>query len=111
MKMIFQQGQQVRHERFGLGTIELLRENTALIRFESSFEERPLSELEPVRSAQDALAEGNYDDLREVLARSQALAIRSINDSWGCSPLHVSTCCRISYGYVTACYGNGRYKS
>lgn len=83
MKMIFQQGQQVRHERFGLGTIELLRENTALIRFESSFEERPLSELEPVRSAQDALAEGNYDDLREVLARSQALAIRSINDSWG----------------------------
>lgn len=83
MKMTFQQGQQVRHERFGLGTIELLRENTALIRFESSFEERPLSELEPVRSAQDALAEGNYDDLREVLARSQALAIRSINDSWG----------------------------
>lgn len=83
MKMTFQQSQQVRHERFGLGTIELLRENTALIRFESSFEERPLSELEPVRSAQDALAEGNYDDLREVLARSQALAIRSINDSWG----------------------------
>jgi ERCC4-related helicase len=83
MTTVFQQGQQVRHERFGLGTIELLRESTALIRFESSFEERPLSELAPVRSAQDALVEGVYDDLREVLARSQALSIRSINDSWG----------------------------
>lgn len=83
MTTMFQQGQQVRHERFGLGTIELLRESTALIRFESSFEERPLSELAPVRSAQDALAEGVYDDLREVLARCQALSIRSINDSWG----------------------------
>lgn len=83
MTTIFKPGQQVRHERFGLGTIELLRESSALIRFESSFEERPLSELEPVRSANEALSEGVYDDLRQVLARCQALSIRSINDSWG----------------------------
>ena len=76
-------GSQVRHQRFGIGEVQLVRDGTALVRFESGFQERPVSELEPVKSAIDAISEGKFDNLREVIARCQALAIRSINDSWG----------------------------
>ena len=76
-------GSQVKHQRFGIGEVQLVRETTALVRFESGFEERPIAELEPVKDAMEAIAEGKFDNLREVLARCQALTIRSINDSWG----------------------------
>ena len=76
-------GSQVRHQRFGIGEVQLVRDGTALVRFESGFQERPISELEPVKSAIDAISEGKFDNLREVIARCQALAIRSINDCWG----------------------------
>ena len=76
-------GSQVRHQRFGIGEVQLVRDTTALVRFESGFEERPITELEPVKGALEAISEGKFDNLREVIARCQALAIRSINDSWG----------------------------
>lgn len=76
-------GSQVRHQRFGIGEVQLVRNGTALVRFESGFQERPVSEFEPVKNAIDAISEGKFDNLREVIARCQALAIRSINDCWG----------------------------
>ena len=76
-------GSQVRHQRFGVGEVQLVRDTTALVRFESGFEERPITELEPVKSVLEAISKGEFDNLREVIARCQALAIRSINDSWG----------------------------
>ena len=76
-------GSQVRHQRFGIGEVQLVRDKTALVRFESGYEERPISELEPVKGALEAISEGTFDNLREVIARCQSLAIRSINDSWG----------------------------
>lgn len=76
-------GNQVKHQRFGIGEVQLVRETTALVRFESGFEERPIAELELVKDAMEAISEGKFDNLREVLARCQALTIRSVNDSWG----------------------------
>ena len=77
------EGSLVKHPRFGIGEVQLVRGSTALVRFDSGFQERPLAELEPVKSAIDAISAGQFDNLREVVARCQALAIRSINDSWG----------------------------
>ncbi|MFF6013319.1 SNF2-related protein [Rahnella sp. R3(2024)] len=82
-EIILSAGSQVRHPRFGIGEVQLVRNGTALVRFESGFQERPVNELELVKSSIDAIAEGQFDNLREVIARCQALAIRSINDSWG----------------------------
>ncbi|PTP08505.1 helicase SNF2 [Vibrio splendidus] len=76
-------GSTVRHQRFGIGEVQLVRGDTALVRFEGGFEERPISELELVKTAIEVVSEGAPDNLREVIARCQALAIRSINDSWG----------------------------
>ncbi len=76
-------GSLVKHQRFGVGEVQLVRGETALVRFECGFEERPIEELEAIKSAAEAIADGKLDNLREVIARCQALTIRSINDSWG----------------------------
>ena len=76
-------GAKVSHEEFGIGSVEFDKGITALVRFESGIEECLISELKLLRGVHDALQEGSYDNLREVLARCQAMTIRSINDSWG----------------------------
>lgn len=79
----FSAGNQVKHAKYGVGEVQLVREQTALVRFESGFEERPLNEFTLIRDPLTALKEQQYDNLRDVLSKSQALTIRSINDSWG----------------------------
>jgi SNF2 family DNA or RNA helicase len=76
-------GSLIKHQRFGVGEVQLVRGETALVRFESGFEERPIEELEAIKTATEVIKNGKLDNLREVVARCQALTIRSINDSWG----------------------------
>ena len=81
--MAMNSGMSVVHQKFGPGTIELNKGLTALVRFDHGIEECLQSELDHIKSIDDALRNRSFDNPREVLARSQALAIRSVNDNWG----------------------------
>ncbi len=73
----------VRHPRHGEGRVVHDLGDTVIVRFGAALEQVERGELEAVRSLADALNEGVVDDPRAVLARAQALLIRSINDQWG----------------------------
>lgn len=90
----------VRHPRHGDGRVVHDLGDTIIVRFGAALEQVERGEVEVVRSLADALSEGKLDDPLAVLARAQALLIRSINDQWGF--LHVRGCsfCRISFGCV-----------
>lgn len=75
--------QPVRHPRHGEGRVVADLGATVVVRFDAGLEQVEASELELIRSFPTALAEGRLDDPLEVLARAQALAIRSVNDQWG----------------------------
>lgn len=76
-------GSLVSHEDFGSGVVEFDKGVSALIRFEHGIEDCLVTELSRLKSVQQSLDSENFDNLREVIAKSQALTIRSINDSWG----------------------------
>jgi hypothetical protein len=73
----------VRHPRHGEGRVVTDLGDTVIVRFGATLEQVERGELEVVRSLADALTEGVLDDPLAVLARAQALLIRSINDQWG----------------------------
>ena len=73
----------VRHPRHGEGRVVHDLGDTIIVRFGAALEQVERGELEVVRSLGDALTEGVLDDPLAVLARAQALLIRSINDQWG----------------------------
>ena len=73
----------VHHPRHGEGRVVHDLGNTIIARFGAALEQVERGELEVVRSLADALIEGIPDDPLAVLARAQALLIRSINDQWG----------------------------
>jgi ERCC4-related helicase len=75
--------QQVNHPKFGLGSVELDKGQTKLIRFAHGFEEVPSNELETRLSVREALASGHFSSPLETVLRAQAAAIQSINMSWG----------------------------
>lgn len=73
----------VRHPRHGDGRVVHDLGDTIIVRFGAALEQVERGEVEVVRSLADALTEGKLDDPLAVLARAQALLIRSINDQWG----------------------------
>ncbi|MBL4941615.1 MAG: DEAD/DEAH box helicase family protein [Colwellia sp.] len=79
----YQMGTLVYHVRFGSGTVEFNKGKTALVRFENGIEECLTDELVKLRGIREAVVSASYDNLRELVARCQAAAIRSINDNWG----------------------------
>jgi SNF2 family DNA or RNA helicase len=79
----YEMGTLVYHDRFGSGSIEFNKGKTALVRFESGIEECLTDELVKLKGIKEAIASASYDNLRELVARCQAAAIRSINDNWG----------------------------
>ncbi|MCL1092797.1 DEAD/DEAH box helicase [Shewanella kaireitica] len=81
--MTLETGCLVTHEKFGAGTVEFDKGVSALVRFEHGIEDCLVAELKPLKDIQQSLESANLDNLREVIAKSQALTIRSINDSWG----------------------------
>ena len=74
---------QVNHPKFGLGSVELDKGQTKLIRFAHGFEEVPSNELETRLSVREALVSGHFSSPLETVLRAQAAAIQSINMSWG----------------------------
>ena len=76
-------GSAVIHPRYGAGTIELNKGVTALVRFEHGYEECLVDELSSKQDLAQTIESGNLQPAQQVLCRSLAMALRSINDSWG----------------------------
>ena len=76
-------GSLVSHNDYGSGIVEFDKGVSALVRFDHGIEDCLVTELIRLKSVKQSLDSLNFDNLREVIAKSQALTIRSINDSWG----------------------------
>jgi len=81
--MIFKIGQKVEHIRFGLGTIHVTTDSTAIVRFEHGIEEVLISELNLVRSVSEAISEQAWAPPLHTLCLGLSSAILSVNDTWG----------------------------
>ncbi|MBW2037363.1 MAG: DEAD/DEAH box helicase family protein, partial [Deltaproteobacteria bacterium] len=79
----FSTGDQIRHTRFGTGRIELDKGQTALVRFEHGIEECEKTDLFRILTPTQALDLKQWHRPLEVVARIQAEAIQSLNDTWG----------------------------
>ena len=78
-----QPGDQVSSSTFGLGRVELDRGDTVIVRFAQGLEECEKSDLQIRPTALQALRAGEWSPPLEVVTRLQALAIQSVNDTWG----------------------------
>jgi len=76
-------GDLVRHNRYGNGKIEFDKGATALVRFDHGIEEVEKAELSQFYSPPQALLKSPWDSPLQVITRSQAAAILSVNDTWG----------------------------
>ena len=76
-------GSAVVHPKYGHGTIEVNKGLTALIRFEHGYEECLIQELSTKKDLTQTIEAGECQPVQEVACRSLAMALRSINDSWG----------------------------
>ncbi len=81
--MTYKTGSKVEHVRFGLGTIQVTTDSTAIVRFEHGIEEVLISELELVRTISDAISEQAWASPLHVLCLGLSSAIVSVNDTWG----------------------------
>lgn len=81
--MTYKNGNKVEHARFGLGTIQVTTDSTAIVRFEHGIEEVLISELELVRTISDAISEQAWASPLHVLCLGLSSAIVSVNDTWG----------------------------
>ncbi|WP_274026658.1 DEAD/DEAH box helicase [Vibrio parahaemolyticus] len=72
----------VNHPKFGLGTVEFVKPETSLVRFEHGFEECLNSELEPVADLRSDIQSGNAVKATELALKSLASSLKSINESW-----------------------------
>lgn len=79
----FTRDQSVRHRQLGDGWVVADLGDLVLVRFGASIEQVLASDLEAARSLETALVSGVPEDGLKVLARAQALAIKSVNDQWG----------------------------
>jgi ERCC4-related helicase len=82
-KIMIENGTSVFHEKYGIGSVEINKGSTLLIRFGDRFEECLTSDVIVQKSVKEAIQDSSYDNLREVVSRCQAMSIRTINDSWG----------------------------
>ena len=80
---VFEPGAKVRSRRLGLGTVELDKDLTAIVRFEHGIEECEKVELEAVLSPIESILRRQWDVPLKVINRIQAEAIHSFNDAWG----------------------------
>ncbi|GAM10430.1 putative ATP-dependent helicase YqhH [Geobacter sp. OR-1] len=79
----FSSGDLVRHSRFGNGKVEFDKGPTTLVRFEHGIEEVAKDELSRFSTPEQTLNKTTWDSPSEVLVRTQAAAITSVNDTWG----------------------------
>lgn len=73
----------VTHARFGVGTVEVNKGRTAIVRFDHGLEECETATLRVRATLFGAIARGEWHAPREVVAKVQGSAIQSVNDAWG----------------------------
>ncbi len=73
----------VTHHRHGQGEVLFERGLTTVVRFAHSIEEVRTDELKAVFGLMAAVTSGVVSPASEVILRAQALAIQSVNDTWG----------------------------
>jgi len=71
------------HPRHGQGEVLFDRGLTTVVRFTHGLEEVRKQELKPVLALEAAIQSGIVAPTSEVILRTQALAIQSVNDAWG----------------------------
>ena len=76
-------GHIVIHTRHGQGEVLFDRGQTSVVRFAHGLEEVRSNELKAVLGLAAAVRSGVISPTSEVVLRTQALAIRSVNDAWG----------------------------
>lgn len=76
-------GDQVQHEKFGMGSVILDQGLTIIVRFEHGIESCEKSDLRQIMSPLQAITQTEWHHPLEVITRVQAEAIQSINDAWG----------------------------
>lgn len=76
-------GDEVVHQRYGPGSVEYPKGETAIVRFEHGLEECDIKALKKQVSLKTALELNEWHSPIEVIVKSQAAAIQSVNDSWG----------------------------
>lgn len=76
-------GEQVKHERFGLGSVEYDKGLTVIVRFEHGIEECEITSVKAFLSPVQAIYQEEWHAPLQVITRMQAEAIQSINDAWG----------------------------
>ena len=76
-------GDQVQHDNFGTGRVEIDKGPTVLVRFEHGFEECEKSTLSRILTPLQAIELKKWHKPLEVITKVQAGAIQSLNDSWG----------------------------
>jgi ERCC4-related helicase len=74
---------QVRSDRFGLGRVMMVDGPTAVVKFEHGVEVCEVVSLRRLLNPVQACEAGEWHTPLDVLARCQAEAIRSVNDTWG----------------------------
>jgi superfamily II DNA or RNA helicase len=83
MGSVMAQGDQVRHPRYGIGTVRSDLGDTVIVRFADGIEECARADLEPLRTSLQALDSREDQIPLEAILRVQAEAIMSANDTWG----------------------------
>lgn len=81
--VVFTVGDLVVHTRHGQGEILFARGLTTVVRFTHGLEEVRTAELKAVLGLEAAVRLGALSPTSEVILRTQALAIQSVNDAWG----------------------------
>ncbi len=76
-------GDQVRHERFGIGEVRADAGMTLIVRFADGIHECEKADLSKILTPLQAIDRTDWDPPLEVIARVQAEAIQSTNDTWG----------------------------
>ena len=79
----YNQDDQVRHERFGNGSVVADMGLTVVVRFEHGIEECQKSVLQRSFTPLQGLYRPSWDTPIEVIVRTQAEIIEAINDAWG----------------------------
>lgn len=76
-------GDQVKHERFGVGSVEYDKGVTVIVRFKHGIEECEKTALQQLLGPLQALELREWHNPLQVITRIQAEAIESVNDAWG----------------------------
>lgn len=79
----FNAGSAIIHAKHGQGEVLFDRGQTTVVRFTHGLEEVRTAELKAVIGLIDAVMVGIASPTAEVILRTQALAIQSVNDAWG----------------------------